>query len=282
MVAHKKKGKKNHIRNNNVQMEKVQGRKDDAVVEEVLTETLASTTLRKDSRPKEVKSQNNIPDLKKRMILSGLLNGVVGGFVVVLFLVLMAFICPRFRFAAYYVAEDTLKMDNPMSACSIATDSIALGSAIQGELVRRQDLIKDLVEQKVIVSSEDFASNLSNYYNALISVLAAVLIILNLVGYFSWRNNADLSLEQRQRELDDVLNNIDDRLERNLDEILRKNQVIKDRLELYISESLEQRECLDDEEWSKLHLLLATYERQEVLKAISNDNADNNDGEIER
>lgn len=41
-------------------------------------------------------------------------------------------------------------------------------------------MIEDLLDQGVIVSSEDFASNLSGYYNALIAVLAAVFVILNI------------------------------------------------------------------------------------------------------
>ena len=97
----------------------------------------------------------------------------------------------------------------------------------------------------------------------------------------SWRSNANSSLEQKQRELDDTVNNIDDRLENNLEEILRKNQVVKEKIQSYYSELLEESEQLTDEEWDKLHLLLAKYKKQEVLRSIKDDNDDINDGEIE-
>ena len=77
------------------------------------------------------------------------------------------------------------------------------------------------------------------------------------------------------------MNKLDDRLENNLEEILRKNQVVKERIQSYYSELLEENEKLTDEEWDKLHLLLAKYKKQEVLKSIRDDNDDINDGEIE-
>lgn len=217
---------------------------------------------------------------KKSWNCSCILNGAIGGMIVILVLVFLAFIWPGFRISAYYINEDPSLMLELLNANITEADSIALERAIQNESIRRQDLIKDLVEQKIIVSSEVFASNLSNYYNALIAVLAAILIILNLVGYFSWRSNANSSLEQKQRELDDAVKNIDDRLEKNLEDILRKNQAVKDRLQFYFRDLLDQREKLEDEEWDKLHLLLAKYKKEEVLKEIEDDNNDSNDGEI--
>lgn len=98
---------------------------------------------------------------------------------------------------------------------------------------------------------------------------------------FRPRSNANASLEQKQRELEDAINKIDDRMESNLEEILRKNQVVKERLQSFLRELLEQRETLTDDEWDKLHLLLAKYEKQETLKAIKGDNDEKNDGEIE-
>ena len=47
-----------------------------------------------------------------------------------------------------------------------------------------------------------------------------------------------------------------------------------------ITEKLKSSEKLTDEEWDKLHLLLAKYKKQEVLKSIKDDNDDINDGEI--
>ena len=206
--------------------------------------------------------------------------GAAGGCFVLLVICLIAFMKPEFRHSNYYVCEDPSLLKELLTKDLSRADSTAMSKAAQEEAARRKDAIEDLLEQKMIVSSEDFASNISGYYNALIAVLSAILIILNLFGFLSWRSNANSSLEQRQRELDDELNKIDDRLENNLAEILRKNQVVKERLLSYIDELLEQRETLSDEEWDKLHMLLAKYEKCEELRAIKNDD-EINDGEIE-
>lgn len=207
--------------------------------------------------------------------------GAAGGCLVILTICLIAFLKPEFRHSNYYICEDPSMLKELLTTDLNTKDSTAITKAAQEEAVRRREAIEDLLEQKVIVSSEEFASNISGYYNTLIAVLSAILIILNLFGFFSWRSNANSSLEQKQRELDDAVNEIDDRLEENLEEILRKNQVVKERLQSYFGELLEQRENLTDEEWDKLHLLLAKYEKQEVLKDIENDNNEINDGEIE-
>ena len=222
----------------------------------------------------------NKPEKKSREV-NWLWAGATGGFVMILILCLIALWKPEFRHGNYYVCEDPSALKELLSANLSPSDSISITQAIQKETERRKDLIEDLLDEKVIVSSDTFASNISGYYNTLIGVLSAILIILNLVGYFSWRSNANASLEQKQRELEDAINKIDDRLESNLEEILRKNQVVRERLQSYLRELLEQNETLTDEEWDKLHLLLAQYKKEEVLKAINNDNDEDNNGEIE-
>lgn len=228
----------------------------------------------------EKKMTQNAPQ-KKTRDWRWLLSGLTGGCIVILFLCLIALWKPEFRHANYYICDDPSILNEMLSTQLTPTDSIAITNAINEETARRKDLIEDLIDQKVIVSSDTFASNISGYYNTLIGVLSAILIILNLVGYFSWRSNANASLEQKQRELEDAINKIDDRMESNLEEILRKNQVVKERLQSFLRELLEQRETLTDDEWDKLHLLLAKYEKQETLKAIKGDNDEKNDGEIE-
>ena len=218
---------------------------------------------------------------KKSWEANWLWAGATGGFVMILILCLIALWKPEFRHGNYYVCEDPSALKELLSANLSPSDSISITQAVQEETERRKDLIEDLLDEKVIVSSDTFASNISGYYNTLIGVLSAILIILNLVGYFSWRSNANASLEQKQRELEDAINKIDDRLESNLEEILRKNQVVRERLQSYLRELLEQNETLTDEEWDKLHLLLAQYKKEEVLKAINNDNDEDNNGEIE-
>lgn len=207
--------------------------------------------------------------------------GAAGGCLVVVVISLIAFIKPEFRHANYYIYDDPSILKELLTKDLNAADSTAISLAVQEEAARRKDAIEDLLAQRAIISSEDFASNISGYYNTLIAVLSAILIILNLFGFLSWRSNANSSLEQKQRELDDALNKIDDRLQNNLEEILKKNQLVKERIQSYYSELLDEREQLTDEEWDKLRLLLTKYKKQEVLKAIESDNDEKNDGEIE-
>ena len=230
--------------------------------------------------PQETKMKNN--QVKKNRDIRWLWSGIAGGGIVILALCLIAFWKPEFRHGNYYVCDDPSLLKELLMGNLSPADSIAISQAVKEESARRQDLLEDLIDQRVIVSSDTFVSNISGYYNTLIGVLSAILIILNLVGYFSWRGNANASLEQKQRELEDAIDKIDNRMEKNLEETLRKNQVVKERLQSFLRELLEQRETLTDDEWDKLHLFLAGYEKQEILKSIAEeDNNERNDGQIE-
>ena len=206
--------------------------------------------------------------------------GMVGAALTVLIIVFVGLLYPGYRISNYYVNEDPSALTELLSVELSPTDNITVARAIQEENAKRKELIEDLLVQKVIVSSDAFASNLSGYYNTLIAVLSAILIIINLVGFFSWRSSANVSLEQKKREMDDAINNIDDALEKGLEETFRKNLVVKEKLEAMVRDIMEQGEQLDDEEWEKLHLLLKQFKRKETLEAINADEKDNN-GEIE-
>lgn len=205
-----------------------------------------------------------------------LCSGIVGTAFVILIIVFIGFLYPGYRISNYYVNEDPSTLTELLSVELSPADSIRVARAIQEENAKRKELLEDLLEQKVIVSSDAFASNLAGYYNTLIAVLSAILIIINLVGFFSWRSSANVSLELKKREMDDAINNIDDALEKGLEESFRKNLVVKEKMEAMVRDIMEQGEQLDDEEWDKLHLLLKQYKRNETLEAINADEKDNN------
>lgn len=209
-----------------------------------------------------------------------LCSGMLGAAFVILIIVFIGFLYPGYRISNYYVNEDPSALTELLSVELTSSDSTAVSRAILEETAKRKELLEDLLEQKVIVSSDAFASNLTGYYNTLIAVLSAILIIINLVGFFSWRSSANVSLEQKKREMDDAINNIDDALEKGLEESFRKNLVVKQKMEAMVRDIMEQGEQLDDEEWDKLHLLLKQYKRNETLEAINADEKDNN-GKIE-
>lgn len=207
-------------------------------------------------------------------------SGVLGALVTLSVVVLVAFIIPGFRYSSYYVNTDPSQLAQLLSTNLSEQDSLYVAKVIEDETTRRKDLIEDLLDQGIIVSSEDYASNLSGYYNALIAVLAAVLVILNLFGFFAWRSNAEETLGQEKQKLRDIINDIDSRMEKNIEEVIRKNQVVKEKLEVYIQGIIDQENRLSEDEWSKIHLLLDKYKRKEVLMEISEDEKDN-DGSIE-
>lgn len=209
-----------------------------------------------------------------------LLSGVIGGMIVFILAILLAFFIPGFRYSSYYVNKDPSQLTKLLSTNLSEQDSLYVTKAIVEETARRKDLIEDMLDEGIIVSSEDFASNLSGYYNVLIAVLAAILVILNLFGFFAWRTNAEEALEQEKRKLSDIINGIDDRIEKNLEEVIRKNQVVREKLEAYFQNIIDQENHLNEEEWNKIHLLLNQYKKEEFLKKINADEK-NNDGSIE-
>ena len=234
---------------------------------------------------KKTESNNKGSELNKKYSLAKYLwSGACGALVTLGLVILIAFIIPGFRYTSYYVNEDPTQLTQLLSCNLTEKDSLNVANAIIEETARRNEMIEDLLYQGVILSSEDFASNLSGYYNALIAVLAAVLVILNLFGFFAWRSNAAEALEQEKRKLSYEIDNIDKRLQLNLEEILKNNQTVREKLESYFQRMIDQDNHLEDEEWEKLRLLLKKYEykKKEVLVEINvNAEEDDNDGSIE-
>lgn len=224
--------------------------------------------------------QNVINMNSQNSIKAYLLSGALGALITLIVVLLAFFFIPGFRYSSYYVNKDPSQLIQLLSTNISEQDSLYVTKVIAEEADRRKDLLEDMLEQGIIVSSEDFASNLSGYYNALIAVLAAILVILNLFGFFAWRSNAEETLEQEKRKLSDIINDMDCRIEDNIEKILRKNLVVKEKLEAYIQNVIEEGNHLSEDEWDKIHLLLGKYKKEEVLREISADEEDN-DGSIE-
>ena len=224
--------------------------------------------------------QNVINMNSQNSIKAYLLSGALGALITLIVVLLAFFFIPGFRYSSYYVNKDPSQLIQLLSTNISEQDSLYVTKVIAEEADRRKDLLEDMLEQGIIVSSEDFASNLSGYYNALIAVLAAILVILNLFGFFAWRSNAEETLEQEKRKLSDIINDMDCRIEDNIEKILRKNLVVKEKLEAYIQNVIEEGNHLSEDEWDKIHLLLGKYKKEEVLRKISADEEDN-DGSIE-
>lgn len=233
----------------------------------------------------ENKIVNNKESEEKHSHKQYLLSGACGAIITIVLIIIVAISIPGFRYTTYYVNEDPSLLTQLLS-CSISkNDSTNVTNAITKENTRRIEVIEDLLDKGVIVSSETFASNLSNYYNALIAVLAAMLVILNLLSIYAWHSNATESLEQEKRKLTYEIDNIDKRLELNIEDILRSNQPIREKLEASFQRLIDQDNHLEDEEWEKLRLLLKKYEyqRKDILLEINKEEDDdkNNDGSIE-
>lgn len=224
---------------------------------------------------------NKAPDLNEQNFKKNCLrSGVLGALITLVVVVLAVLIIPGFRYSSYYVNKDPSQLIQLLSTNISEQDSLYVSNVIVEETIRRRDLIEDMLDQGIIVSSEDFASNLSGYYNALIAVLASLLVILNLFGFFAWRSNAEETLKQEKRKLSDVINEIDHRMEKNIEEVLRKNSVVREKLEAYIQGIVDQENHLSEDEWNKIHLLLDRYKKKEFLMEIKADEKDN-DGSIE-
>ena len=207
-------------------------------------------------------------------------SGIVGASLVILVCVFIAWLYPGYNVSGYYINNDPSLLTDLLSSDLSEQDSTVIAQAIQEESFRRKDLLNDLFEQHVIISSDEFASNISNYYNALIAVLSAILIIINLFGFFSWRSNANINLDQKQKEIDNAINGIDKLMEEKVEDIFRKNLIVQEKLEEIIQDIVDQDDHLSDDEWNKIHLLLKQYKKKEILEAINADEQEN-DGSIE-
>lgn len=105
--------------------------------------------------------------------------------------------------------------------------------------IEQQMLFNKLKEQKIILTPNEYTSQLGTYYNSLIAVLIGLFVVFSLVSFFSIKGfakneikEAQLELDQKSAEINQIIKN---EVKLVLDEMLRDSKLMHDKLDKSIT-----------------------------------------------
>lgn len=71
--------------------------------------------------------------------------------------------------------------------------------------IPKTDEIRSLYEQGKILTTSEFASNITEYYNTLVSVLVGLFILFSIFGYYTLNDRFKKELEDKEKGLEEKL-----------------------------------------------------------------------------
>lgn len=84
--------------------------------------------------------------------------------------------------------------------------------------------LKSLYEQGKILTTSEFASNITGYYNTLVSVLVGLFILFSIFGYFALNEKFKKELEEKEEVLEEKLKQVV--VEKLSDSVTIQNKII--------------------------------------------------------
>lgn len=160
-----------------------------------------------------------------------LVSGLVGGIIVALigFVVIVGVYNP-YEIKSCFIEHDQSLIMN--------SDTIMPKSEKQVS-IEQQMLFNKLKEQKIILTPNEYTSQLGTYYNSLIAVLIGLFVVFSLVSFFSIKGfakneikEAQLELDQKSAEINQIIKN---EVKLVLDEMLRDSKLMHDKLDKSIT-----------------------------------------------
>lgn len=160
-----------------------------------------------------------------------LVSGLVGGIIVAL----IGFVVIVWVYNPYEIKPCFIEHDQSLIMNS---DTIVPKSEKQVS-IEQQILFNKLKEQKVILTPNEYTSQLGTYYNSLIAVLIGLFVVFSLVSFFSIKGFAKNEIKESQLELDqksaEINQIIKNEVKLVLDEMLRDSKLMHDKLDKSIT-----------------------------------------------
>lgn len=104
-------------------------------------------------------------------------------------------------------------------------------SPIDTVLIRARYL-EEMRENGQLLSSDEFASRITSYYDTLVAVLAGLFIVFSLTTYFSIKQSFETKFEDKRREIEDKQKELESQLSDNirneLKNMLRDSRQVRD------------------------------------------------------
>lgn len=119
-----------------------------------------------------------------------ILHGCIGGIVTVALVVSLLALFRCFGYSPIYILNND-KLEE--MSVFMQNDSIA---------TTKFEAIKELEAKGILLTPQEYTSNISSYYNTLISFLIALFFVFSFIGYFAIRTQSKKDIQDK---LDDML-----------------------------------------------------------------------------
>jgi len=150
----------------------------------------------------------------------------------------------------YTYAKDTTKL-------VVVTDKTqaALATTKQVDtLAINTSFLQRMREKGELLSPEEFASRITDYYNTLVAVLTALFVLFTLVTYITFKTKFEAKFEDKARDLEDKQRQLEDKQRQKIVDELRSmlsdsksiDEVIQTAIGGRIDDSIAKKEEVDD------------------------------------
>lgn len=178
-------------------------------------------------------------------------RGVTFGYVVIALLgILIAGMSLSVWAKPYAYAKDTAKIvvitDKTQAALATAkqVDTLAINTSF----------LQRMREKGELLSSEEFASRITDYYNTLVAVLTALFVLFTLVTYITFKTKFEAKFEDKARDLEDKQRQLEDKQRQKIVDELRSmlsdsksiDVVIQTAIGGRIDDNIAKKEEVDD------------------------------------
>lgn len=215
-------------------------------------------------------------------------NGIVFGYIAIVLLAvgiggLSISIWAKPYTSAHDTAKAIVKSVVDTTQTYVITDK-AKGVFVESKQVDTMAInaafLQKMHENGELLSSDEFASRITDYYNTLVAVLTALFVLFTIVTYMTIRNKFEEKFEAKARDLEDKQRQkIVDELRNMLNDSKRIDEVIKSAVGGHVDDQIATKEEVDGltsdmETYGKIIASIATNledvkkKQQELFKVV--------------
>ena len=178
-------------------------------------------------------------------------RGIVLGYVVIAVLGIMITGMSLSVWAKPYTyAKDTTKL----VVVTDKTQAVLATTKQVDTLAINTSFLQRMREKGELLSSEEFASRITDYYNTLVAVLTALFVLFTLVTYITFKTKFEAKFEDKARDLEDKQRQLEDKQRQKIVDELRSmlsdsksiDEVIQTAIGGRIDDSIAKKEEVDD------------------------------------
>jgi len=144
------------------------------------------------------------------MKLNNILAGMIGALFIALVLIWITVWLKPFNYQAVYIANPKAVIADSVNTETLTCNQISV--------------LKDLENKGILLTPQEYTSNISSYYSTLVAFLIGLFILFSFVSFFSIRNNAQKDIEEIRTKLKESFDEAKEKIEKELANDLIKSK----------------------------------------------------------